>query len=321
MPGWATTTMSGRISRSVWCRRSSDSGSPPHAGSCRARRARAAAIAAPVTTRRVSAKGTISFAAAQYKAGVWLAGQEVEVVCDRGLVQLHHRGVLIATHARRHALAKQDAGLQRGRRLRPAPKSVTAASVTRKVDSSGNVCFAGTSYRVGAKFRRRQVQVAVVGDTVEISVGEQLIRAHPVRHEHTREYGALANPGCRPHRINAAQPTPHRRPATGVEVSDGYRGLTWSMKGHKQFRSGRGGWPCSPVSTQTPAESGTSSRPCAQALVAEDRRFGSKVSRLASSRPRLAASKTPGGRPSRGWPATRIRARPVCGYDRLPRSW
>jgi transposase InsO family protein len=159
---------------------------------------------APVTTPRVSAKGTISFAAAQYKAGVWLAGQEVEVVCDGGLVQLHHRGVLIATHARPDAPDKQAAGLQRGRRLPTAPKTATAASVTRKVDSSGNVCFAGTNYRVGSKFRRRQVQVAVVGDTVEISVGNELIRSHKVKHDRTREHGALANPGGRPHRINAA---------------------------------------------------------------------------------------------------------------------
>jgi transposase InsO family protein len=161
-------------------------------------------LGVPVTTRRVSTKGTISFAAAQYKAGAWLAGQEVEVVCDSGLVQLHHRGVLIATHARRHPLNKQDAGMTRGRRLPPAPTAVTAASVTRKVDSSGNVCFAGTSYRVGSKYRRRQVQVAVVGDTVEISVGEELIRSHQARHDRTREHGALANPGGRPHRINAA---------------------------------------------------------------------------------------------------------------------
>jgi transposase InsO family protein len=161
-------------------------------------------IGTPVTTRRVSTKGTISFAAASYKAGVWLAGQEVEVVCDGSLVQLHHRGVLIATHARRHSVVKQDAGLQRGRRLPPAPKSVTAASVTRKVDSSGNVCFAGTNYRVGSIYRRRQVQVAVVGDTIEISIGNELIRSHPVKHDRTREHGALANPGGRPNRINAA---------------------------------------------------------------------------------------------------------------------
>jgi transposase InsO family protein len=158
----------------------------------------------PVTTRRVSVKGTISFAAASYKAGVWLAGQEVEVVCQGGLVQLHHRGVLVATHARRHALDKQDAGRQRGRRLPPAPRAATAASVTRKVDSTGSVCFAGTNYHVGSKYRRRQVQVAIVGHTVEISVGNQLIRSHKVRHDRTREHGALANPGGRPHRINAA---------------------------------------------------------------------------------------------------------------------
>ena len=161
-------------------------------------------IATPVTTRRVNAKGTISFAAATYNVGAWLAGEEVEVVCDGGLVQLHHRGVLVATHARRHALDKQDAGLQRGRRLPPAPKTATAASVTRKVDSSGNVCFAGSNYRVGAEYRRRQVQVAVVGDTVEIGVGNRLIRSHKIKHDRTREHGALANPGGRPHRTNAA---------------------------------------------------------------------------------------------------------------------
>jgi transposase InsO family protein len=159
----------------------------------------------PVTTRRVHVDGTISFATARYKAGGrWLAGQSVEVVCDGSLVQLFHRGVLVATHARRHPIDKQTAGLQRGRRLPPSRPTATAASVTRKVDGSGNVCFAAVSYRVGSKYRRRQVQVAVVGDTVEISVGNQLIRAHKVRHDRTREHGALANPGGRPHRINAA---------------------------------------------------------------------------------------------------------------------
>jgi transposase InsO family protein len=161
-------------------------------------------VSGPVTTRRVSAKGTISFATATYRAGAWLAGQTVEVVCAGGLVQPHHRGVLIATHARRHPLDKQAAGLERGRSLRPSRPAATAASVTRKVDSSGNVCFAGASYRVGNKYRRRQVQVAVVGDTVEISIGNELIRSWPVHHDRTREHGALANPGGRPHRINAA---------------------------------------------------------------------------------------------------------------------
>jgi Mu transposase, C-terminal domain len=73
----------------------------------------------PVTTRRVTSKGTIGFATVIYKAGVWLAGQTVEVVCDGGLVQIHHRGVLVATHARRHPIDKQTAGVQRGRKPRP----------------------------------------------------------------------------------------------------------------------------------------------------------------------------------------------------------
>jgi transposase InsO family protein len=159
----------------------------------------------PLTTRRVNVDGTISFATARYKAGGrWLAGQAVEVVCDGGLVQLFHRGVLIATHARRHPVEKQAAGMARGRQLRPSRPSATAASVTRKVDGSGNVCFAGTSYRAGSRYRRRQVQVAVVGDTVEISVGNELIRSHKARHDRTREHGALANPGGRAHRSNAA---------------------------------------------------------------------------------------------------------------------
>jgi hypothetical protein len=44
----------------------------------------------------------------------------------------------------------------------------------------------------------------VVGDSVEIAIGEQLIRRHNVKHDRTREHGALANPGGRPRRINAA---------------------------------------------------------------------------------------------------------------------
>jgi transposase InsO family protein len=155
----------------------------------------------------VGRNGQISFAAASYRVGVWLAGQDVTVVCDGGLVQLSHRGVLIATHARRHDPDKQSASIRWGAKPpgKPAAKpTASAVSVTRKVDGSGNVCFAGTSYRAGSKYRRRQVQVAVVGDTVEISIAEQLIRVHQIRHDRTREHGALANPGGRPRRINAA---------------------------------------------------------------------------------------------------------------------
>ncbi len=70
----------------------------------------------PVITSRASTVGTISFATARFKAGVWLAGQSVEVVCDGSLVQLHHRGVLIATHTRPHPHAWNDRSISATRR-------------------------------------------------------------------------------------------------------------------------------------------------------------------------------------------------------------
>ena len=163
-----------------------------------------AAALVPAATRKVTATGMICFASVRYPVGRWLAGQTVEVACEAGLVHLSHRGVLVATHARRHRPEHEPAGLRRRTRPVVARPTASAASVTRKVDSGGAVSFAGHSYRVGNAYKRRQVQVAVVGNTVEISVGTQLIRTHTVAHDRTREHGALANPGGRPHRINAA---------------------------------------------------------------------------------------------------------------------
>ncbi len=169
----------------------------------------------PVATRLVAPGGTVSFAGVRYQAGVWLAGETVELTCDGGLVHLHHRGVLIETHARRHRPDDEVKSLRRrtkaqgvaadqARHPPPQRPSSTAASVTRKVDTNGNVCFAALTYRAGSAYARRQVQVAVIGDTVEISIGNELIRSHPVKHDRTREHGALANPGGRANRINAA---------------------------------------------------------------------------------------------------------------------
>ena len=83
-------------------------------------------------------------------------------------------------------------------------QATVGQSVTRKVDSSGGVSFAGTNYKVGKRHARRQVQVAIVGDTVEISAGGEILRVHPIRHERSREHGAFANAGGRPSRSNAA---------------------------------------------------------------------------------------------------------------------
>ncbi|MGB3734034.1 MAG: IS481 family transposase [Ilumatobacter sp.] len=160
----------------------------------------------PSTTRKVGRTGKISFAAVLYPVGVWLDGETVDVSVADGLVSIHHQGVLIATHAQRHRPAKEKPALKRrAKKSRPRPKQPTVGqSVTRKVDSSGSVSFAGHGYRISRKHCRRQVQVAIVGDTVEISAGGELLKVHPIRHDRSRENGAFANAGGRPSRTNAA---------------------------------------------------------------------------------------------------------------------
>jgi transposase InsO family protein len=60
----------------------------------------------PAITRRVGVNGCISLAAHRYLAARWLAGEVVEVIVDAGLVEIRHRGVLIASHAQRHPPAR-----------------------------------------------------------------------------------------------------------------------------------------------------------------------------------------------------------------------
>jgi len=160
----------------------------------------------PVTTRKVSKSGKISFASTPYHVGVWLDGETVEVSVGDGLVSIHHRGVLVATHAQHHRPNKQAKALARkAKPQRPRPRQATVGqTVTRKVDSAGKISFAGEAYRTGKKNRGRQVQVAIVDNTVEISAGGEVLRVHPIKHDRSREHGAFANAGGRPSRINAA---------------------------------------------------------------------------------------------------------------------
>ena len=126
---------------------------------------------------------------------------------DAGLVTVSHRGVVVATHAQRHSPAKELGALRRKPSIRrgPRPRQPTVGQVvTRKVNSGGNVSFAGASYRAGNLHRGRQVQVAIVGDTVEIAAGGEVLRMHRIKHDPSREHGAFANAGGRPSRTNAA---------------------------------------------------------------------------------------------------------------------
>jgi transposase InsO family protein len=158
-----------------------------------------------VVTRRVSGGGRISLATFKFYVGRWLDGEIVEVaIREDGLIEISHRGVLVASHVRQHPAEAEPAVWRRQPRARPARPETVGRPVIRKVDSSGNVSFAGASYRVGNAHRLKQVEVRVVGDTVEISARGRVVRTHQPRHDRTKEHGAFANPGGRPNRINAA---------------------------------------------------------------------------------------------------------------------
>ena len=110
-----------------------------------------------------------------------------------------HNGVLIASHARRHLAQDDDRMDRRTTASRPA-RPTTGEEVLRKVDPSGSVSFAGTTYRAGNRYIGHVVGVRVVGDTVQVAQDGLLLRTHRARHDKLKEFGALNNPGGRPRR-------------------------------------------------------------------------------------------------------------------------
>jgi hypothetical protein len=157
--------------------------------------------AVPPATRVVNRDGGILLARHRYPVGRWLSGETVEIVCGDALVEIFHRGVLITSHVARH-----QAGVKIVKRkpFNPVPPrrrgqpGHSTATVTRLVDAGGALSFAGASYKVGRQFARRSVQVAVNDGRVEIRCDGELIRTHPIRHDPSKEHGALANPAGRP---------------------------------------------------------------------------------------------------------------------------
>jgi hypothetical protein len=119
--------------------------------------------------RRARAAGSAWPALAITWAGGWPAKPLMTTITVDGLVEISHRRVLVTTHARQHP-PEAEPGVWRLRpRARPVRPPTVGQPVVRKVDSSGGISFAGVSFRVGNRHRREQVEVRVVGDTVEIS--------------------------------------------------------------------------------------------------------------------------------------------------------
>jgi hypothetical protein len=177
----------------------------------------------PGVQRWVDQHGLISLGGFKYRVPIVLAGEPVEAVAADHLVRIFHGDVLVAEHVQRRKPdtgdPQQEVRLRQGsRRPRRATDGLT---VTRVVDSSGYVSFAGTNYRVGNGWRGRSAQVCVVAGSVQLSCDGHIVRVHPIRHDRAKEHGAFATPNGRPrHRQDApsgvgVKATPLRGRPTG----------------------------------------------------------------------------------------------------------
>jgi hypothetical protein len=150
--------------------------------------------------RVVDDKGRVVVLHYRYHVGKAYVGETVAVSLDKGLLSVHHHGVLIATHARRH-LPEDDA------KFTDQPKAARptlGTEVLRTVDNQGAVSFAGTAYRVGNNYKGRVAGVRIAGDTVQITLDGDLVRTHKARHDRSKEFGALAMPNGKPRRKSVA---------------------------------------------------------------------------------------------------------------------
>ena len=87
---------------------------------------------------------------------------------------------------------------------RRAREPTEGLTVTRRADGDGTICFAGSAYRAGRSWARQLIDVSIVAGSVQLSIDDQVIRVHPIRHDRTRELGAFANPKGRPRRGRSA---------------------------------------------------------------------------------------------------------------------
>ena len=143
--------------------------------------------------RVVDDKGRVVVLRYRYHVGKAYVGETVAVSMQDGLLSVHHRGALVATHARRHLPEDDVKFTDQPKVARPSTPSLGDV-VYRTVDPSGAVSFAGTSYRAGNKFKGRVAGVRLVGDSVQVTIDGDLVRTHKARHDRSKEFGALAQP-------------------------------------------------------------------------------------------------------------------------------
>jgi transposase InsO family protein len=146
--------------------------------------------------RWVDQRGSIRLAGFGYRVPIVLAGEPVQAVVADNLVQIYHHDVLVASHVQRRKADTTPAVPRQGRRT--ARAASTGIVVTRMVDASGQVSFAGTMYRAGRAWRGKEVEVCIVAGSVQMSCQGTIVRTQPIRHDRTKEHGAFATPHGRP---------------------------------------------------------------------------------------------------------------------------
>ncbi len=134
-----------------------------------------------------------------------MAGEPVEAVVADNLVQIYHHDVLVGSHVQRRKPNATPSVPRQGRRTPRAAS--TGIVVTRMVDNSGQVWFAGTMYRAGRAWRGKEVEVCIVAESVQMSYQGRIVRTQPIRHDRTKEHGAYATPHGRPRKPR--QDAPH----------------------------------------------------------------------------------------------------------------
>ncbi len=147
-----------------------------------------------VVTRRVREGGRISLDGFDYYVGAYLEGETVEILTRaHGLVDIQHRGVFLACHARRRA--HETKRLQRSAgQVRPT----AGRFVLRSVDPKGTISFAGGTYTVSKRLSGQQVEVRIARGKVRISHDGTLLCTHAIHHDRAKELGAFVDPKGRP---------------------------------------------------------------------------------------------------------------------------
>jgi transposase InsO family protein len=156
--------------------------------------------------RWVDQRGRIRLAGFGYRVPIVLAGEPVEAVVADNLVQIYHHDVLVASHVQRCKPHTTPSMPRQGRRTPRAAS--TGIVVTRIVDGSGQVSFAGTMYRAGRAWRGKEVEVCIVAGSVQMSCAGTIVRTQPIRHDRAKEHGAYATPHGRPRKPRHDAPHP-----------------------------------------------------------------------------------------------------------------